>query len=222
MTLAKSFHLPVPRVHRTFVAAVPGFSEGESVTGHFIVMDYIPGPTVEQCWASLESQQRFAVTGQVCDIINKLQSTPLKQSPGPVGRMGDQKFEGPWFTDGGAGPFKTLQDLEDWYNHKIDVCIRFKQASPNTPRFRFYELVLTHQDITPRNLIVDAQGKLWMIDWGIAGLYPPGFEQAALRAQCGRNQEFLGMVLAGLSNRQDSVFAQFSTIQYGLSVAANL
>ena len=222
MTLAASLNIPIPQVYRTFVAAVPGFSKGEFVKGHFIVMDYIPGPTVEQCWGLLESNQRLSVTSQICEIINKLQSTALNSPPGPSGRTRDQKFEGPWFTDDGAGPFESVKDLESWFNHKIKVCIRLKQAPSDTPRFKFKKLVLTHQDIAPRNLIIDAQEKLWLIDWGIAGVYPLGFEQVAFRTQSGRTRDLVEMVLAGLSNRQDSMYDQFRQIQYGLSVGRHL
>jgi hypothetical protein len=158
---AESLHAPVPKVHRTFIANVPGISGG-LVEGYFIVMDYISGPTIEECWDSLDSSQRRSVTSQVAAFINTMQSTPLRLAPGPIGWIRDQKFEGPWFTDYGAGPFATLQSLEDWCNHKIDVCIRFKQASRRTPRFRFQTLVLTHQDIAQRNLILDARGKVWL------------------------------------------------------------
>ncbi|KAK1772249.1 kinase-like domain-containing protein [Phialemonium atrogriseum] len=202
---AESLHLPVPKVHRTFAADIPGISDGLPVKGHFIVMDYVPGPTVEECWDFLDVSQRQLVASQVAAMIETMQSTPLKLPPGPMGGAEGQKFEGPWFTDYGAGPFATLQDLEDWCNHKIDVCIRFKQLHRRAPRFRFQRVVLTHQDIAPRNLILDAQGKVWIIDWGVAGVYPPGFEQATLQAQSSWNGEFAEMVLARLSDRQERV-----------------
>jgi hypothetical protein len=140
---AESLHLPVPRVHRTFRADIPGFGDRQLMKGHFIVMDYVPGPTVDECWVSLDLSQRQSVASQVATIIETMQSTTLKLPPGPVGGTRGQKFEGPWFTDYGAGPFATLQDLEDWCNHKIDVCIRFKQLQQSAPRFRFQRLVLT-------------------------------------------------------------------------------
>jgi hypothetical protein len=115
-----------------------------------------------------------------------------------------------------------VKDLESWFNHKIEVCIRLNQAPSDTPRFKFKNLVLTHQDIAPRNLIIDAQEKLWLIDWGIAGVYPLGFEQVAFRTQSERTMELVEMVLAGLSNRQDSMYDQFCQIQYGLSVGRHL
>jgi thiamine kinase-like enzyme len=128
-------------------------------------------------------------------MIDKMQFLSLELPPGPIGRTKNQKFEGPWFTDYGAGPFATLQDFEDWCNHKIDVRIRFKQPPRRRPRFRFREKVFTHQDIAPGNLILDAQGKVWLADWGVAEVYPSGFEQAVLREQSGWNTELPEKVL---------------------------
>ena len=33
-------------------------------------------------------------------------------------------------------------------------------------------LVFTHQDLAARNLILDDNGRLWVIDWELAGWYP--------------------------------------------------
>lgn len=215
------FHLAVPRLHRIFQADIPNTGFPGLSKGYFFVMDYIAGPTVEACWGSLDSSQQQSVAAQVAKAIEMLQSKPLQLPPGPVGPRNDEKFEGPWFTDYGAGPFRTLKDLENWFNHKIDVCLKFNQISKEAARlrFKFPEMVFTHQDIAPRNLILDDKGKVWVIDWGVAGVYPPGFEQAALCLQS-KNKEFAEMVLAGLSNRQEKVMEQYSMIGYGLSVAA--
>ena len=219
---AESLSLPVPRVYRTFTADVPGIAKEQLVKAHFIVMDYIPGPTVVECWNSLEVDQRQSVASQVAAMIEKMQSTALKLPPGPVGWTGSQEFVGPWFTEDGAGPFASLQDLEDWCNHKIDVCVQFKQLEQHAPRFKFQSLVLTHQDIAPQNLILDAQGKVWMIDWAFAGVYPPGFEQAVLQVRSGWYREFAEMVLSKLSDRQEHITKQFFSIGYGLSLAARI
>ncbi|KAK3316824.1 hypothetical protein B0H66DRAFT_306148 [Apodospora peruviana] len=129
-------------------------------------------------------------------MINKMQSTTLGGAfpPGPIHathnktmtsipEQNQEKWQGPWFTDYGAGPFPTLEDLEAWLNHKIDVCIKVRQLRAGFPRFELStsDLVLTHQNIAPRNLVVDPVGKLWLIDWGCAGIYRRGFEQAVLR-----------------------------------------
>ncbi|KAJ9155196.1 Protein kinase-like domain protein [Pleurostoma richardsiae] len=218
---AETLHLQVPKVHRAFGASIPD-SWGDPVQSHFIVMDYVSGPTVEDCWDSLSQDERDSVAQQLASMIETMQSKPLNDlAPGPLGGNEGKAFEGPWFTDYGAGPFATLQDLEDWCNHKIDVCLRFQQISEDTPRFKFHDAVLTHQDIAARNLILDPRGKLWLIDWGCAGIYPRGFEQAAFSEQSW-NDELNEMVLSKLSDRQEILTKQYRAIAYGLSTAALL
>ncbi len=46
-------------------------------------------------------------------------------------------------------------------------------------------LVLTHQDINPRNIIVGEDGRIWMIDWAWSGYYPPWFEYITMLRQAG-------------------------------------
>jgi hypothetical protein len=43
------------------------------------------------------------------------------------------------------------------------------------------DFVLTHHDLAPRNLMVDLNGKLWLLDWEYSGFYPIYFEYAAMQ-----------------------------------------
>ncbi|KUM58984.1 hypothetical protein ACN42_g8153 [Penicillium freii] len=72
---------------------------------------------------------------QIADMIKEMQSVVISQ-PGP---LDGGPFRGRFFTDYSAGPFKDSAEVQDWFNHKLDT-------SP---------FVLTHQDISPRNLILD-------------------------------------------------------------------
>ncbi|RKL04821.1 hypothetical protein BFJ71_g3601 [Fusarium oxysporum] len=217
--------LPIPKVHRVFTADVPedpDLPEAPVVEGHLIVMDYIKGSTVEKIWQSFDTTTKETVAQQVADVIDKMQSTVLNHMPvGPIGRAQDAKFQGPWFMDYGTGPFDTLAELEDWCNHKIDVGIMVKQLTPETRRFEFKDIVLTHQDLAMRNLVLGEDMNVWVIDWGCAGVYPRGFEQAALQVQA-ENNEYADMVLERLSDRQDIVIEQFANIAYGLSTGRAL
>ena len=172
---------------------------------------------MESCWDSLDDISKESVVQQIADIIETMQSKTLNNLPvGPIGHDGKEKLEGPWFTDYGAGPFATLAELEAWCNHMIDVCAKVKQLPRGTPKFRFTDMVFTHQDIAPRNLILDANKKVWLIDWGCAGVYPRGFEQAVLRAQS-ENDAFADMVLTKLPDKSDELTRQYEAIGYVLS-----
>jgi thiamine kinase-like enzyme len=101
------------------------------------------------------------------------------------------------------------------------VCWRFKRAPTDIPRFRFDDFVLTHQDISPRNLILATDGRLWLIDWGDAGIYPTGFEQAAMESQS-RDREFAEAVLSKLSSRGERETRQLFAITYALTTGVLL
>lgn len=148
-------------------------------------MDFIEGRSVETCWSDLNKAERVDIVSQVTSMITCLRSIPLSQEqqsqPGPVGCK-SCVARGYWFTDMGAGPFDSKEHLETWFNRRLEISQKFQQAPDTVPPFHFDKLILTHLDIAPRNLIYDPEGKVWLIDWGDAGIYPDGFEVASLQA----------------------------------------
>jgi hypothetical protein len=78
---------------------------------------------------------------------------------------------------------RTIFELEDWFNHKLEICKTYNQAPSDIPPFSFTKFVLTRQDISPRNLVLDRDGLVWFVDCADAGAYPPAFESAALSLQ---------------------------------------
>ncbi|KAL0930506.1 C6 zinc finger domain protein [Colletotrichum truncatum] len=222
---AAAHGLQVPTVHRIFslIGFYPGWPEE---TGWFMVMDFVPGTSLEDAWPDLDTEARESVTAEVAEMINKMQSLDLVgMPPGPIGHEGDEPWRGPYFTAYGTGPFRTLKEMEDWYNHKLDVCIRLTQAKADVPRFAFERAVLTHQDIAPRNLVIrDEDQKICLIDFSMSGIYPVGFEQAALARQAfGKwDKEFREMVLSKLAYRGDLELRQLRNVMYGLTTGVLL
>ncbi|KAF3808454.1 hypothetical protein GCG54_00006312 [Colletotrichum gloeosporioides] len=216
---------PVPTVHRVFslIGVYPNWPEEES---WFIVMDFVPGILLEKAWPDLDTDTREFVAAKVAEMIDRMQSLKIfDMPPGPVDYEEDKPWQGPYFTLYGTGPFPTLQDMEDWYNHKLDVCIRLKQTRNETRRFSFTEVVLTHQDIAPENLILRQEtGDLCLINFEFGGIYPVGFEQAGLASGgLGKwNEEFRKMVLPKLSYQGEKELKQLKAIMYGLTTGVLL
>ena len=48
-------------------------------------------------------------------------------------------------------------------------------------------LVLTHGDINVHNVKLGTDGKVWLLDWGLAGMYPQWFEYASIMAYDGKD-----------------------------------
>ncbi|KAM5499618.1 hypothetical protein McanMca71_006192 [Microsporum canis] len=168
--------IPVPKVHRVLNTKTQNTFFGCQC---YFVMDFIESDTVQDCWEGLSQNQREDIISQVASMFLALQSAEVPQQPGPVACQ-LCKAKGCWFSDIGGGPFRDITAMEAWFNRKLEICQSFKQAPDTVPLFSINKLVLTHQDIAPRNLILDPKGKVWLIDWGDAGIYPEGFEYAAL------------------------------------------
>ncbi|KAJ5931215.1 Aminoglycoside phosphotransferase [Penicillium verrucosum] len=141
-------------------------------------MDFIAGQPLDKCWTNLPYDNQKQIAMQIADMIKEMQSVVISQ-PGP---LGGGPFRGQFFTDYSAGPFKDSAEVH-WFNHKLNICKHVTQCPKDIPPFQFSTFVLTHQDISPQNLVLDHNGELWLIDWANAGAYPPAFGSAALLAQ---------------------------------------
>lgn len=146
----------------------------------YIVMDFIEGDLLHEVWDTSDAAGQQTLLQQLHGYMQQLHSLEF-DTPGP---LGGGKSEGMFFIDYGAGPFKSTSDLEDFYNFQLATCHNFGHAKDLLPGHfsgRFKDLVMCHLDIHDRNLMLDKQGKLWMLDWGWAGAYPKFVEYATLR-----------------------------------------
>ncbi|KAI0684755.1 kinase-like domain-containing protein, partial [Cytidiella melzeri] len=151
--------IPIPTVHLAFRIR-------DTV---YIVMDLVRGGSLLRRWTTLTKAELSSVLSQLRNYLHELQQ--LKgATPGPVD---GSRLEGPWFTFFGKDPFPTYDDLIAWLNRML----KHSKADHLVDPFSVvHPLVFTHQDISPRNLILDDMGKLWVIDWDRAGRYPAYFE----------------------------------------------
>lgn len=201
----------VPRVHRSFQLDDETQYFG---TAGYIVMDYIDGQPLDTFWNDLNDNKRKDISVQVARMIMDMQSIRISQ-PGPIG---GGPCRGRFFTDYSAGPFKDKFEMESWFNHKLEICKTYNQAPQDIPPFKFTDFVFTHQDLSPRNLILDRDGLVWLVDWADAGAYPPAFESAALASQSSF-PDFNEMVLSLLPPHPVEI-RQLRSITYGLTTAA--
>lgn len=203
----------LPKVHRV-VHRDPDKIWGETC---LIVMDFIHGSTLQDCWETLNEETRANIVNQVAKYISSLQAVQVAEPPGPIG--GRDKFQGIWFSYYGAGPFSTRKALEDWFNLALTICKSWGRCPQDSPPNKFKTLCLVHQDIFPRNLILHPSGQIWLIDWGNAGLYPPAFERGALTWKESEYPDFVSRVLDAIPSHQQELKA-LSQSSAGLMTAA--
>ena len=171
--------IPIPRVRRKFYD-----ENGSSI----IVMDYIPGERLDHVWPSLSLWSKLWVAltlrRYVCQLRQINSSVPGSVADSPQ-TCHSSLFQKP------CGPFPDYASLSAFFNRKLDIAksITFPDAHGNQipcadpdsePFDDSMPLVFTHQDFVMRNIILGKDGKIWLVDWGMSGFYPPWFEHVTM------------------------------------------
>ena len=187
--------IPIPRVRRVV----------KREWDFWIVMDYIPGPTLAHVWPTLSTWRKIRVAFTLRRYVRQLRRLKASATtpPGPLSAQGARICESPIFGQvrSHRGPFASYSELSDFFNKRQQMAMDAEKLSRDDPsRNDLFDdsepLVLTHQDLNLRNIIVGEDGRLWIIDWAWAGYYPPWFEYAAMQRQnedetiSGTNDEF--------------------------------
>ncbi|KAI9933695.1 hypothetical protein ASPWEDRAFT_167965 [Aspergillus wentii DTO 134E9] len=163
--IAANTSIPVPNVHDV------RWQDGRVTE---IVMDFVPGKTLEDAWENMDSNQKACVTeelrGYMCELRQLKGSYIGALDRGPViaGKYGPLV----------GGPFDTEQQFNEFLLGDIarsipDLLRHYaKHALDND-----HEIVFTHADFAPRNVLVDDQGHVTaIIDWEDSGWYPEYWE----------------------------------------------
>jgi serine/threonine protein kinase len=183
--------VPVPRIWRTF--------QDESGIW-WVAMEYIPGTPLLYHWPTMSWFSRVKTAFAVRSYIRQLRQlrSPLFTRPGSLSELSFKELA----ADGGGspsplwgsleyrGPFESSAHLGAFLNQRNDIGLRIhgqgalKFGIPLDARFADSEkLVFTHQDLNLRNLLLGEDGRIWMIDFDSAGLWPEWFEFVAMRLQ---------------------------------------
>ncbi|KAH8832880.1 kinase-like domain-containing protein [Flagelloscypha sp. PMI_526] len=189
--------IPVPQVRRV----IPFSKKGHIF---LIIMDYIKGRQLSTIWHHMTDEEKSGISKTLKDYVQQLRQIDIPQRavPGPLDPdlVPRRCFSIASFEElnPSRGPFGSYSELEEWYNGRREIALRV----PGTriprddiviPMFdSSYPLVLTHQDLNPRNIIVgaDEHHTLWIVDWGWSGFYPEWCESIAMKIQA-RNEERL-------------------------------
>ncbi|KAI0666529.1 hypothetical protein C8Q78DRAFT_1109080 [Trametes maxima] len=177
--------IPVPRVRRVV----------KRQWDFLIVMDYIEGPTLARLWPTLSTWRKLFVAFTLRRYVRQLRrhlKAPAGAPPGPLctDRSARTCESPPVFgqVQSNRGPFASYAELSTFFNERHRMALDIKNVPQDDPAWADLfddsePLVLTHQDINLRNVVVDKEGRLWLIDWAWAGYYPVWFEYVATHSQ---------------------------------------
>ncbi|EKJ74205.1 hypothetical protein FPSE_05502 [Fusarium pseudograminearum CS3096] len=116
-------------------------------------MDRIYGTTLDIVWPDLGWITSLRLAFQLRSAINRLRAQP-----------------------------SAVDDFLDFWANLVSARLEFKKTptehsirtKPILPYTRSF--VFTHHDLAPRNIILDNNNQLWLLDWDLAGYYPRFFE----------------------------------------------
>lgn len=196
--IAEHTDIPVPRVLRTV----------KCVRSTWIVMKYIEGETLDDLWPNFSIWRKISIMLTLRRYIRQVHQLPIP-SPNTPGPFDDTHKPYRCFgccfpEDIGGGPFATYSSLTDFMNRKLSAVLARDKRLARTPRpgddtLQFddsFPLVLIHGDLHMQNILLGKDGRLYLLDWGLAGAYPEWFEYCGIKFLFGDNTPWLWRNLA--------------------------
>ena len=138
-----------------------------------IVMDYVEGRTLEDCWTQLSEEEQQGIAEQMRDIVHQLRG--LKGSyigavnRGPAVDLRKFRYTG--------GPFNSESEFNEFFLSTITSSTPFMYRSALQSKLRRdHDIVFTNADLSWRNILVKNGAIVALLDWETAGWYPEYWE----------------------------------------------
>ncbi|KAK7687307.1 hypothetical protein QCA50_009812 [Cerrena zonata] len=160
----------------------------------FLYMELVKGDTLEARWPTLLSEDKFAISMQLRDILARMRR--VRQDPDDpfLGHVGRQPLLDYIFTETAltGGPFQSTHELNDFLAR---MCLMKRKgydpkAPISHPEYRSQlpddgPITFTHSDLHPSNIMVSGPDDgppriLAIIDWQQSGWYPSYWEWCKL------------------------------------------
>ncbi|KAF8647519.1 hypothetical protein AX16_006659 [Volvariella volvacea WC 439] len=138
------------------------------------------GVSLDSVWLRLSPQEKEAITQQLSGYLGRLRSIPASQPPriGSVTGRPVQCFR--LHCQDRTGPFKDEEHLNRHLRGPGEDRYGFSPIVAQSHAKR-HQLVLTHNDLYPRNIMVDGTRIMAIVDWEGAGWFPEHFEWCSIR-----------------------------------------
>ncbi|OAF61864.1 hypothetical protein VC83_01461 [Pseudogymnoascus destructans] len=190
--------VPVPKV-------LAAFAE-EETSLKFIVMELVPGRTLEALLPTLNAKEKVEVCTLVKNAIDELRRIPEQNYIGGVNRqpLDSAVFWVPDHDPTISGPFDTEADMnEGMLKHLAQnnsaIYVQFLRDLINDT-LHGHKTVFTHGDLQPKNIMVnrisspedsESRFEIHLIDWEAAAWYPEYWEFCISTFGCRIRHEWL-------------------------------
>jgi len=162
--------VPCPTVH-----SVDEYEQGsQPVMG--VRMAYVPGQTLEEVWPTASAEEKTAYVTQLREIVQQ-----LRQHTSPfIGSIGHLPCIDPGGFDDALSDMGPFDDEKSFNQYRLER-VRAKRGDAVADRIASmqkscHRFVLTHGDLSDRNIIVEKGRITGLIDWEFSGWYPEYWE----------------------------------------------
>lgn len=152
----------------------------------WLVMDFIEGKMLQECWESQSFFMKFRIACTLRGYISQ-----LRKLRGTIpGTVSGGVISGILFEDENRGPFDSSRTFRNWchmvahsgWTSTITAGLYKREPVPPAPvTSEDWDLVFTHGDLNLTNIILSKDGVLWIIDWATSGFFPPCVESVVMK-----------------------------------------
>ncbi|KAJ4319273.1 hypothetical protein N0V84_006464 [Fusarium piperis] len=162
--------IPVPKVYNVYKDEESGFVR--------IVMEYVHGKRLDEAWVEFTDAEKESVIQQLRRHFNE-----LRQIKGSfIGSVDGSACDDQFFSDdlGAYGPYKDEAEFNQglvkaWSTGRDDP-FTILLCKLQLEVMKDHEIVMTHNDFAPRNIIVRGSTVVAILDWEFSGFYPEYWE----------------------------------------------
>lgn len=152
-----------------------------------VIMDRVRGITLEEAWSRLGWFATIRIAFQLRRFVQAMRNVT---SP-TAGAIGTGRCNSMWLDDFfGLPPNATPEAINSYISFWLQYSYDRRRVYPNLITYRLNRhlipvlptsFVFTHQDLAPRNILVDTHNNIWLIDWQFSGWYPKYFEYVGMQ-----------------------------------------
>ncbi|KAF2171802.1 hypothetical protein M409DRAFT_18035 [Zasmidium cellare ATCC 36951] len=161
--------IPVPKIYNCYLV--------EDTQKWCILMEYAEGDVLQDVWEDIPNEWKQSIISQLKGYMEELRN--IKGDF--IGAVDGTQCEDQFFhqQDDEYGPFDTEAAFHDALadvlrasdqNAFVEMVVGFIKSMPP------HNIVLTHSDFAPRNIIVQDDKVVAILDWELTGYYPAYWE----------------------------------------------
>lgn len=149
-------------------------------------MERIHGSNLHDCWHQLGWLTTFELAFQLRAYTRRMRGL----TSSTVGGLATGTTRSIWIEDEYRLPLYASSEclaafLNFWCNFVPPQLRQGGTAFVNGYRGASFppgqKLVFTHQDLAPRNMLIDSKNRLWLVDWDFSDWFPIYFEYAGMQ-----------------------------------------